>query len=199
MSEAKLWFSSKSVRRILIRSYAGLVGKAPTKQKRLKILVTMPVTGQKVTGYPEWLENDITHVMKNGGVIKASQTIDYCNVTMSDEANLFQKKPVEAPKAKLSHFSIEQMGSGEDPVTVVKFQMLAPFSTDLNAWCGQQAGEEFDAQFELTEMPADGEEEDEEGDDALEGEEEDELKAQARRRKENADIAAAKKSLKLIS
>lgn len=172
MASPKLWFSPKSVRRISIRSYAGLVGKAPTKQKRLKILLTMPVTGNKVTGYPEWLEEAITFVMKTGSPVKPPMTIDYCNIVMSDQ-NLFQATPIEAPRAKLSHFSVENMGSEDEPITVVKFQVMCQFSTDLNRWCGQMNGEEFDSTYQVTEAPPETQEEDEDEeheDDALKGE-----------------------------
>lgn len=220
----RLWFTQKSVRRISLRSFGVLVGKAPTKQKRLKMLCTMPLTGQKLTGFPEWLADARDFVMKNGEVVKPTQTISYCNITMSDEL-LFGPKPIEAPKSKLSHFSIENMGSGEDPTCVLKFQILTGFSTDLNRWCGQMAGEEFDTKYEITEAPADDEEDEleltgddeeeeddeDEGDDALAGEEEveDEHKGQARRRavKQTAvhakpptpkDVADAKKNLSLM-
>lgn len=189
----RLWFTPKSVRRISLRSFAVLVGKAPTKAKRIKMLCTMDLTSQKQTGFPDWLSDARDFVMRNGEVVKATQTIDYCNVKMSDE-NLFQKTPIEAPKAKLSHMSIETMGDSEDPITVLKFQIIAPFSTDLCRWAGQMAGEEFDSAYEVTEAPEededdeleltgdeDDEEDDESGDDALAGEE-DEQVGQARRR-----------------
>lgn len=216
---AKLWFSPKTVRRIKLRSYAGLVGKAPTKEKRIKMLCTMPITGQKMTGFPDWLADGRDFTMKTGETVKCSQVIPYCNVTMSDEQSLFQKTPVEAPKARLSHFSIENEGESEDPTTVVKFQMLAPFSTDLLRWCGAMAGEEFDSSYELTEAPADQADEDDEEDsdddaladseDADEEEDDDSPKAQARRRTAKAangatppptaaEVARAKENLKLM-
>jgi hypothetical protein len=166
------------------------------------MLCTMPLTGQKLTGFPDWLADARDFVMKNGEVIHATQTINYVNVTMSDEL-LFGPTPIEAPKCKLSHMTIENMGSDEDPVTVLKFQIMAPFSTDLNRWCGQMAGEEFSSTYEVTEAPEEDEnltltgdeeeeEDEEDGDDASEDEEEeDELEAQAARR--NAKVVAAPK------
>jgi len=191
----RLWFTPKSMRRITLRTYGVLVGKAPEKRKRIKMLCTMPLTGQKVTGFPTWLADARDFVMKNGEVIKASQTIDYCNVTMHDEQSLFQKTPIEAPKSKLSHFSIENTGSSEDPDTVLKFQIIAPFSTDLNRWCGAMAGEEFDSSYEVTDAPEEEEEEDEleleSEDDATEEDgEEDEVKAQEKRRQSKKQTAA---------
>lgn len=198
----RLWFTQKSVRRIILRSFGVLVGKAPTKQKRIKMLCTMPLTGQKLTGFPDWLADDRDFVMKNGQAIHATQTINYVNVTMSDEL-LFGPTPIEAPKCKLSHMTIENMGSDEDPVTVLKFQIMAPFSTDLNRWCGQMAGEEFSSAYEVTEAPeedenltltGDEEEEEEDGEDegvTKDDEAEDEQEAQARRR--NGKVVAAPK------
>lgn len=201
----KLWFSMKTVRRIKIRSYAGLVGKAPTKEKRIKILVTMPITGHKLTGFPEWLAEARDYVMKHGQVVKPSETIDYCNVVMSDQL-LFGPTPIEAPKAKLSHFSIEQEGSSDDPDTVVKFQIMAKFSTDLLRWCGQMCGEEFDSTYEVTEAPEDDDEDEDDeeseadADAALkeEPEEDDEQARQRKRREERAATAQAKKNLTLM-
>lgn len=210
---AKMWFSPKTVRRIKLRSYAGLVGKAPTKEKRLKMLITMPITGQKLTGFPDWLADGRDFTMKTGETVKCSQVIPYCNIVMTfpaTEENLFQKTPIEAPKARLSHFTIENEGDSEDPTTVVKFQILAPFSGDLLRWAGQMAGEEFDSTYELTEAPEEDAEEDEEEseDDALaDGEdvEEDEQVAQTRRKAARApkpptdkQVADAKSAISLM-
>lgn len=202
----RLWFSPKTIRRIRIRSYVGLVGKAPTKQKRLKVLLTMPITGNKVTGWPEWLADARDFVMKTGEVVKCTQTIDYCNVTMTDQ-QLFGPTPIEAPKAKLSHFTVENMAAEEDPETVVKFQMLAAFSTDLLRWVGQMAGEEFDVTFEVTDVPEESGEEEADGEGEAEAdaalkedvpEEDDELVRQRKRREERAAVALAKKNIQLM-
>ena len=196
----RLWFTPKTIRRIIIRSYAGLVGKAPTKQKRLKILCTMPITGQKLTGFPEWLADARDFVMKTGETVKCTQTIDYCNVIMSDQL-LFGPTPIEAPKAKLSHFTVENLASEDDPITVVKFQVVAQFSTDLLRWCGQMAGEEFDSTYEVTDAPeeeGDDEDGEEDADEALKEDEDDELVRQRKRREELAAVAKAKKNIQLM-
>lgn len=196
----RLWFAPKSVRRVKIRSYAGLVGKAPTKEKRIKVLFTMPLTGGKVTGFPTWLADARDYVMKHGQVVKPAESIDYCNVIMTDQ-QLFGPTPIEAPKAKLSHFTIEQEGDSEDPDTVVKFQMMAKFSTDLLRWCGQMAGEEFDVTFEVTNAPEDDQDDDggeADADEALKEDPDDELAQQKKRREERAQVAAAKKNLQLM-
>lgn len=207
---ATLWFSPKTPRRLILRSFAVLVGRAPSKDKRLKMLCTMPLDAE--TGYPDWLADARDFVMKHGQVVKPAEIIACCNVTMRDE-QLFQNTPIEAPKARISHFSVEQMGDSEDPETVLKFQIMAPFSTDLCRWSGQMAGEEFDAIYDLVSGTAAEDEDDEEdaGDDALASEddgEEDEIKGQQRRRKakdkkvaaapSDADIARAKENLTLM-
>jgi hypothetical protein len=202
MASPRLWFTPKTVRRIKLRSYAGLVGKAPTKEKRIKMLVTMPITGHKLTGFPEWLAEARDYVMKHGQVVKPAESINYCNVTMRDEASLFQKTPIEAPKAKLSHFTIENEGDSEDPTTVVKFQILAGFSTDLLRWCGQMAGEEFDSIYEITDAPEEQESEDDEGeadaDAALAEDPDNEKVRQKKRRDERAAVAKAKENITLM-
>jgi hypothetical protein len=162
----------------------------------------MPLTGQKVTGFPDWLADARDFVMKTGEVVRCTQTIDYCNVIMTEQ-QLFGPSPIEAPKAKLSHFIVENMASEEDPETVVKFQMVCGFSTDLLRWTGQMAGEEFDASFEVTDAPEEEEESDDEGEAeadaaAEEPEEDDEQVRQKKRREERAATAQAAKNLKLM-
>ena len=196
----RLWFSPKQKRRITLRSAALLVGKAPTKAKRIKMQVTMPLTGQPVVGFPDWLADARDFVMKSGETVDARQIINHVNISMGDES-LFQKATIEAPKSRLSNMVIFEMGAKEDPVTVLQFQILTQFSTDLFRWCGQMGGEEFDSAYELTSEPQDAagdeleltgeaEEEDdpddEDDDDEIEDEEEDELEGQERRAADRA-------------
>jgi hypothetical protein len=185
-----IWFNDKTLRRMKIRSATSLVGKEPTKQKRIKMMCTMYLDGggeDQITGLPDWLGDARDFVMKSGEQVTAAHVIKQVNVSMGD-TNLFKKKPVEAPKTQLDHFVIKQMGKGDDLDTVLTFEMRSPFSTDLWMWTGQQSGEEFDVVFEVIGQEASTEsEEDEEEDDTSEDEPvediKDDEKAIARHRK----------------
>lgn len=151
MNAKGIWFSDETSRRIKLRSAATLVGKEPTKQKRIKMMVTMYLDKggeDQISGLPDWLEAARDFVMRNGEMVTAAHVVKECNVTMGD-ANLFKKTPTEAPKTQLDHFQVKQMGKSDDPDTVVTFEMRTQFSTDLWGWCGQQSGEEFDVTFAI--------------------------------------------------
>lgn len=146
-----IWFNDSTQRRIKLRAAALLVGKEPTKLKRIKQCVTMKLDSggeDQIAGLPEWLANARDFVMRNGETISAAHAIAEVNIVMGDE-NLFRKTPTEAPKSRLDHFVIKQMGDSDDPDTVLCFEIRSPFSTDLWGWLGQMGGEEFDVTFEL--------------------------------------------------
>lgn len=181
-----IWFNDKILRRIILRSATSLVGKKPTKQKRIKMMCTMHLSGSgedQVSNLPEWLGNARDFVMRSGETVTATHVVKAVNVTMGDE-NLFKKTPTEAPRTQIDHFQVKQMGNGDDPDTVLTFEMRTGFATDLWNWCGQQSGEEFDVAFELAGVfPEEGglllsseddEDEDEEEDDSSEEEPEEE-------------------------
>lgn len=146
-----LWFNDKTARRMSIRSATSLVGKKPTKHKRVKLMCTMYLDGggeDQVSGLPDWLCEARNFVMKSGEQVTASHVIKEVNASMGD-ANLFQKKTVEAHRSQLDHFVIKQVGKAEERDTILTFEMRCAFSTDLWMWSGQQSGEEFDVVFEV--------------------------------------------------
>jgi hypothetical protein len=146
-----LWFNDKTARRMSIRSATSLVGKKPTKSKRIKAMCTMYLDGggeDQISGLPDWLCEARDFVMKSGEQVTASHVIKEVNAGMRD-ANLFQKKTVEAPRSQLDHFVIKQVGKADEKDTILTFEMRCAFSTDLWMWVGQQSGEEFDVVFEV--------------------------------------------------
>jgi hypothetical protein len=152
-----LWFNDKTARRMIIRSATSLVGKAPTKQKRIKMMCTMYLDGlgeDQLAGAPDWLGEARDFVMKSGEQVTASHVFKRVNVSMGD-ANLFKKKPNEAPNTQLDHFVIKQVGKADEKDTILTFEMRSGFSTDLWIWVGQQSGEEFDVMFEVIGQEAD--------------------------------------------
>jgi hypothetical protein len=146
-----IWFNDDKPRRIWLRSAVLLVGKAPTKQKTIKMMCTMYLDGggeEQLAGLPEWLGAARDFVMKNGEQITASHVVKQVNIVMG-EPNLFKKKPIEAPHTQLDHFVIKQIGKSDEPDTVLTLELRTPFSTDVWKWCGQQGGLDFDITFEL--------------------------------------------------
>lgn len=197
-----LWFNDKTARRMSIRSATSLVGKKPTKHKRVKMMCTMYLDGggeDQVSGLPDWLCEARNFVMKSGEQVIAAHVIREVNASMGD-ANLFQKKTVEAPRSQLDHFVIKQVGKADEKDIILTFEMRCAFSTDLWMWAGQQSGEEFDVAFEVigqeagetefvanedainADIPQDDEDDATEDDDESEDTEEDELEGQERRR-----------------
>lgn len=197
-----IWFDKEHSQTICLKTYTGLVGKAPTKAKRLRMAFTLDLTSGDVQGMPDWMQDARDFVMRTGQTVTEKLSIPGINIVMGDP-NLFKKKPVEAPKADLRKFVVYAAGDSEEPDTLLSFVAYAQFSTDLNRWLGQMNGEEFTCTFDgvmpqagdtLALKPQDDSDDDEdddgvgvevdddEGDEDDEDEEEDEVEAQARRR-----------------
>lgn len=165
--------SKGNQRKITINSAHLLVGKAPTKGKRIKLNVTMGVSTQKHTGAPEWVTNAFEFVAKNHDEVTPNVDFKGYDIGFSVD-NLFGEKAVNAPRCQMRGFVVTEQGDAETPDVVLKFIVYAPFATDLWNWLGQMAGEEVwsvfaqaapdeDEGFELTEEAEDEEEpEDEE-------------------------------------
>lgn len=190
------WFDKEHPQQLTLKTFTCLVGKAPTKAKRLRMGFTLDLTSGDVKGMPEWMQGARDFVMRTGQTVTEDVGASGINMTFGDP-NLFKKKPVEAPRADLRKFVVFQAGSEDEPETLVSFTAYAQFSTDLNRWLGQMAGEAFTATFEgVVPEPGDlvlksADDEDEEDEAEVEEEEEDEIKAQTRRR--DAKVVAAPK------
>lgn len=207
------WFDKEHPQRVCLKNYTGLVGKAPTKAKRLRMAITLDMSSGDVKGMPDWMMEARDFVMKTGQTVTEKLSVPGVNIVFGDP-NLFKKKPVEAPKCDLRKFVVYSAGDSEEPDTLLSFVAYAPFSTDLNRWLGQMNGEDFTATFDgilpepgdivLKAADADEEEEDDDSDDD-EDEEEDELAGQARRASERttsmptpAAVAKARKNLEVM-
>jgi hypothetical protein len=199
-----IWFDKDHPQQLTLKTFTCLVGKAPTKSKRLRMGFTLDLSYGDVKGMPDWMMEARDFVMRTGQTVTENIAAPGINMIFGDP-NLFKKKPVEAPKADLRKFVVYAAGTDDDPETLVSFIAYSQFSTDLNRWLGQMAGETFTATFEgvvpepgdIVLKSADAEEDEDEDDDdeeEMEGEE-DELQAQERRRlahvaKDNAAAAA---------
>ena len=137
--------SKGNERRILLSSFTCLVGKAPTKAKRLKLKIRMYLTGQKMTGMPEWIANAMTFVAKSHDIVTLQNDLSGFEIAFSDDS-LFAKE-VLANKCDLRKFVIMETWPSEEPDVEMQFVIYAPFTKSLWNWCGQYAGEEFWAEF----------------------------------------------------
>jgi hypothetical protein len=136
-----------------------LVGKAPAKQKRIKLKLKMILSGKtKVIGMPEWVTNAFVFVSQNHDPVQPQAAFSGFNIDFSDDT-LF-KKGASAVKAQMKGFYIAEEGDSEEPDVAMTFTVYTPFSTALWEWCGQFAGEEQWVRFEQIETEEDSESED---------------------------------------
>ena len=148
MSDSQFFIRGRSKgneRRILLSSFTCLVGKAPTKAKRLKLKIRMYLTGQKMTGMPEWIANAMTFVAKSHDIVTPQNDLSGFEIAFSNDS-LFAKEVV-ANKCDLRKFVIMETGDADEPDVEMQFMIYAPFSTSLLKWAGNYAGEEFWAKF----------------------------------------------------
>lgn len=142
-----LFFPKTVHRQVRIRSFQGLVGKAPEKQKRIKIMLSMPLSGLPAVGMPGWLADAWEFVEKTHDLV--SQSITFPGVNLQFSADDMFSKPAKAPKSSLNKFSIVSVGDKEEPDTELQFVAYAPFSTALLNYVGQFAGDDIWANFDL--------------------------------------------------
>jgi hypothetical protein len=140
-------------RKVILSSATLLVGKAPTKQKRIKMKVRLPLTGQRMTGVPEWIVDAQTFVEKNNDTVTPDVDFKGFEINFSDDSSLLSEAKVNAQKCQMRGFVIQPSGDSEDPVVEMQFLIYAPFSDRLWRFCGQYGGEEFWARFTQVEEP----------------------------------------------
>ena len=157
-------------RKIILSSATLLVGKAPTKAKRVKMKVRMPLTGEKMSGVPEWVNNAMTFVAQSHDIVTPQVEFSGFELQFSDDT-LFADAKAKAAKCQMRGFVIQEVGDSEAPDVEMQFLIYAPFSTGLWKYCGQYGGEECWAQFVQVDEP---EEEEGESDLELTGEDEEE-------------------------
>ena len=137
-------------RQIILRSATLLVGKAPTKQKRIKMSVSMPLNGRKQAGIPEWVTAAMIFVAQNHDIVQPQVEFRGFDVHFDDD-QLFDTRGAKANKCQLRKFVILEVGDSETPDIDMQFQIYAPYSSRLWNWCGNMGGEEFWAKFDQIE------------------------------------------------
>jgi len=148
-------------RKAIIKDPIVLVGKALTKEKRIRHKVVMPLSNQKMGGTPEWILNTIEFVSKNHDTVKLDVVFSGFEIQYSS-SNLFGPKTLTATKTKMKSFEIFEMGSSESPEIVMQFFVYVPFGTKLHTFLGQMAGEELWLKFTPPDPASEEEEESEE-------------------------------------
>lgn len=145
--ESTLFFPKTVHREIRIRSLALLVGKPPELSKRLKLLLSMPLSGKASVGMPGWLADAWEFVEKTKDEV--SQHTQFGAVDLQFSGDDLFSKPAKAPKSQLNKFAVVSVGDKEEPDTELQFVAYAPFSKGLLDWCGQFAGHAIWANFDL--------------------------------------------------
>lgn len=137
-------------RKITLQNVLLLVGKAPTKSKRIKIRIQMLISGQKMTGVPEWLVNAYDFVAKNHDTVTPDVKFNGFDINFSTQ-QLFGEQSVNAVKCQMKSFVVSEIGDSENPDVALSFLVYSSFSTGLWNWLGQMGGEEVWAKFVQTE------------------------------------------------
>lgn len=158
-------------REVKLQTATLLVGKEPTKAKRIRTKFLMVLSGKKTAGMPDWLAQAYEFVAKSHDTVTPEVQLSGFDVTFSAD-HLFGDRVVLAPKCQLRGFEITEIGDSENPDVALLFSLYAPFSDKLWRWCGQMGGEEFWARFEQVDDAEQEEEEEEEPEGDSEDEEE---------------------------
>ena len=143
-------------RKVILSTATLLVGKQPTKTKRIKMKVRMPLNGK--AGAPEWVTNAMVFVAQSHDIVSPQVEFSGFDIQFSDD-NLFDEAKAKANKCQMRGFVVQEAGESENPDVEMQFIIYAPFSTALWKWCGQMGGEEFWAQFTQVDEPEADEEE----------------------------------------
>ena len=138
-----LWYSTQNnhnQRELTIVNVAQLVGKAPTKEKRIRIKVRMLLSADMNMGAPEWLQKSYLFVAETGDCVTPTVEFKGYDLHFSAE-NLFEQEGVKAPKCQMRSFEIHECGDSEEPDVAVTFTLYCQFSMDLWSWLGAFGGE----------------------------------------------------------
>jgi hypothetical protein len=168
-------FFPETVRReVRLRSAVALFGK--NEEKQIKLLLSMPLTGQALVGMPQWMHN--AHEAVCNGVSSATVDCKFEGMNIDVFATDQSDRDRQLPACQLKKFAAVTKGDPEIPEVDLLFVAYAPFSREAWAWAGEIVGMSFfvkfiqtqtelfaekkadDAQMELDDISTDGIEED---------------------------------------
>lgn len=127
-------------RELTIVNVALLVGKAPTKEKRIRIKVRMILSGHPNMGAPEWLSACEVFVSQHHDVVSPSIEFKGYDLHFSAD-NLFGQEGTKSPRCTMRSFEVHECGDSEEPDVACSFVIYTGFSTALWAWLGQYGGD----------------------------------------------------------
>ena len=156
-------------REITIVNVALLVGKAPTKEKRIRIKVRDVLSGHPNMGAPDWISAAHAFVAQWHDPVYPAINFKGYDLHFNTD-NLFGEQGVKAPRGQMRGFEIIESGPSEEPDIVANFVIYAPFSTALWSYLGQYGGDTCWCSFtpglgEVGEPEDDGDDVDSENDD----------------------------------
>ena len=132
--------NSHNQRELTIVNVALLVGKAPTKEKRIRIKVRDVLSGHPNMGAPDWLSAAQAFVSEWHDPVYPA--IDFKGYDLHFSAdNLFGAQGVKSPRCQMRSFEITEFGPSEQPDVVANFVIYTPFSTNLWSYLGQYGGD----------------------------------------------------------
>ena len=115
------WYSTSNdhnQRELTIVNVAQLVGKAPTKEKRIRVKVRMILTDNINMGSPDWLDRAARFVSETHDTVTPSIEFKGYDLHFSAD-NLFEHKGVKAPRCQMRSFEIHECGDSEQPDVAV--------------------------------------------------------------------------------
>lgn len=139
--------NGRNERKVTILKVTGLVGRQPSKEKRINLNLRMPLLDNM--GAPTWIDNAMIFVGKNHDDVTA-RDIDFQGYTISfsTDATLFGSKGFTAKSCRMRSFVITEIGGeGDNSEVVMEFQIRMPDSKARWNWLGQFNGEEVWARF----------------------------------------------------
>ena len=114
-------------RELTIVNIAMLVGKAPTKEKRIRIKVRMLLSETINMGSPEFLDHAYSYVAQNHDVV--SPKVEFRGYDLHFSAdNLFEAEGVKSPRCQMRSFEVAECGDSENPDVATTFTIYMPFS-----------------------------------------------------------------------
>lgn len=133
------FFPNTVHRELVIRSASLLVGKDQSKtQKRIKLSITMPLSGKSLVGMPSWLGDAYTFVAKSHDPVSPQHSLTGVDLLLSAQ-DLF-KNQIAVTKAEIKKFFVTTSGESENPDVDLQFSLYANFSNELWKYAGQMGG-----------------------------------------------------------
>jgi len=117
------------------------------EEKRVKLSLRIPLSGQSLLGMPDWLGDAHDAVART--VTSATLDVSYkgmnINIFATDQS---PERELQIAAAALGKFNVARSGSGENPDVDLHFVAIAPFNTRFWKWAGDMTGYHFFAKFE---------------------------------------------------